>query len=40
MAILETMNLSKADRGDRCGQLLDQFGLTRLSRQLARTLSS
>ena len=39
VAILETMNLSRADRKVRCGHLLDQFGLTRLSNQLARTLS-
>jgi lipopolysaccharide export system ATP-binding protein len=39
MAILETMNFSRADRNDRCDHLLDQFGLTRLSKQLARTLS-
>ena len=39
VAILETMNFSRADRKDRCGQLLDQFGLMRLSTQLARTLS-
>jgi len=39
MAILETMSLSKADRDDRCEQLLNQFGLMPLRDQLARTLS-
>ncbi|MHC4982181.1 MAG: LPS export ABC transporter ATP-binding protein [Planctomycetota bacterium] len=39
VAILETMKLSKSDRAERCQQLLDQFGLTPLRRQLARTLS-
>ncbi|HUS48385.1 MAG TPA: LPS export ABC transporter ATP-binding protein [Phycisphaerae bacterium] len=39
LAILETMSLSKADRQERCEQLLAQFGLTPLKDQLARTLS-
>jgi lipopolysaccharide export system ATP-binding protein len=39
LAILETMNLTRHDREDRCAQLLDQFGLTRQAAQLARTLS-
>jgi lipopolysaccharide export system ATP-binding protein len=39
LAILETMNLSKAVRNARCALLLEQFGLTRLAEQLARTLS-
>jgi lipopolysaccharide export system ATP-binding protein len=38
-AILETMNLSKAVRNEKCHQLLEQFGLTRQAEQLARTLS-
>jgi lipopolysaccharide export system ATP-binding protein len=39
LAILETMYLSKAVRAERCHQLLEQFALTRLAGQLARTLS-
>jgi lipopolysaccharide export system ATP-binding protein len=39
LAILETMNLTKDDREERCAQLLEQFGLTRQAHQLARTLS-
>jgi len=39
LAILETMNLTPQGRDDRCEQLLEQFGLTGLSAQLARTLS-
>lgn len=39
MAVLETMNLAKGPRHQRCAQLLEQFGLTQLSGQLARTLS-
>ncbi len=39
LAILETMNLTRRDREDRCGQLLEQFGLTRQANQPARTLS-
>ncbi|MCP4375814.1 MAG: LPS export ABC transporter ATP-binding protein, partial [bacterium] len=39
MAILETMKLAKAARNERCDHLLEQFHLTRLSGQLARTLS-
>ena len=39
LAILETMKLSRADRKHRCSQLLEQFGLTRISNQIARTLS-
>jgi len=38
-AILETMKLSRSTRRSRCDQLLEQFGLTMLSKQLARTLS-
>jgi len=39
MAILETMALAKVAREQRCEHLLEQFGLMRLSSQLARTLS-
>ena len=39
LAILETMNLPGPARRQRCEELLDQFGLTGLSGQLARTLS-
>jgi len=39
MAILETMKLSKAARVERREHLLEQFHLTHLSSQLARTLS-
>jgi lipopolysaccharide export system ATP-binding protein len=39
MAIMETMNLSRKVRHERCDQLLDQFGLMKLEGQLARTLS-
>ncbi|HUS90698.1 MAG TPA: LPS export ABC transporter ATP-binding protein [Phycisphaerae bacterium] len=39
LAILETMNLPRKVRRDKCAQLLEQFGLTGLKRQLARTLS-
>ena len=38
-AILETMTLSKAAREERCDHLLEQFGLTHVASQLARTLS-
>jgi len=38
-AILETMKLSRADRKHRCDQLLEQFGLSVVSHQPARTLS-
>jgi lipopolysaccharide export system ATP-binding protein len=39
LAILETMNLAKSVRLEKCHQLLEQFGLTRQAEQLARTLS-
>jgi lipopolysaccharide export system ATP-binding protein len=39
LAILETMNLTRQDREERCSQLLEQFGLTRQAHQMARTLS-
>ena len=39
MAILELMPLPKAARNERCDHLLEQFSLSHVSRQLARTLS-
>ncbi|MCD6304181.1 MAG: LPS export ABC transporter ATP-binding protein [Planctomycetes bacterium] len=39
MAIMETMNLPRKVRHQRCDELLEQFGLTGIGRQLARTLS-
>ncbi|MDP6633430.1 MAG: LPS export ABC transporter ATP-binding protein [Phycisphaerae bacterium] len=39
MAILETMKLARSARKERCAHLLEQFHLTHLSNQLARTLS-
>ncbi|NOX59850.1 MAG: LPS export ABC transporter ATP-binding protein [Planctomycetes bacterium] len=40
LAILETLkHLSKFERNERADELIDQFGLTRQSRQEARTLS-
>jgi lipopolysaccharide export system ATP-binding protein len=39
MAILETMHLSKAERNAVADELLEDFGLTKLQHQLARTLS-
>ncbi len=39
LAIMETMNLPRKVRGEKCGHLLEQFGLTALQGQLARTLS-
>jgi lipopolysaccharide export system ATP-binding protein len=39
IAILETMNLARRSRVERCGQLLEQFGLMHVQNQLARTLS-
>ncbi len=39
LAILETMNLSRRDRQNKCKQLLEQFSLTVQAGQLARTLS-
>jgi lipopolysaccharide export system ATP-binding protein len=39
IAILETMNLPRRARVERCGQLLEQFGLMHVCNQLARTLS-
>ncbi len=39
LAILETMNFSKSVRLERCQQLMEQFGLVKVSGQWARTLS-
>src|ERR1700753_28066 len=39
MAILETQPLNRKQRKDRCEELLSQFGIDHLSRQLALTLS-
>ncbi len=39
MAILETTGLDRAARRARCDQLLDQFGITHVRKQLALTLS-
>lgn len=39
LAILETMNLRRSARAERCDDLLEQFGLTHVQGQLARTLS-
>jgi len=39
LAIMETMNLPRAVRREKCSHLLEQFGLTALQGQLARTLS-
>ena len=39
MAILETTGLGRAARKARCDELLEQFGITRVRKQLALTLS-
>lgn len=39
MAILETLDISRAERRRRCAELLDELGLTRLKDQKAMTLS-
>jgi lipopolysaccharide export system ATP-binding protein len=39
MAILETTDLTKTQRKDRCGQLLHQFGIEHLAKNTALTLS-
>jgi len=39
LAILETMNLSRRARDERCEQLMAQFGLNQVKDNLARTLS-
>ena len=39
LAILETQPLSKKERKNRCEELLNQFGITHVAKQLALTLS-
>jgi len=39
MAIFETLSLSKAERRNRCDQLLHQFGIERIAKNTALTLS-
>lgn len=39
MAILETQQMSKKERKERCDELLEQFGITHLARNTALTLS-
>ncbi|MDB6156090.1 MAG: lptB 1 [Chthoniobacteraceae bacterium] len=39
MAILETLSLSKKERKSRCEELLNQFGIEHVAKQLALTLS-
>src|SRR5207245_6522422 len=39
MAILETLPISKAERKNRCEQLLHQFGIERIAKNQALTLS-
>lgn len=39
LAILETQPLNKKQRKERCAELLEQFGITHVARQLALTLS-
>ncbi len=39
MAVLETMNLTRSVRHERCEQLLEQFGISHVAEQVARTLS-
>jgi lipopolysaccharide export system ATP-binding protein len=39
MAILETLSLSKYERRQRCDQLLHQFGIERIAKNIAITLS-
>jgi lipopolysaccharide export system ATP-binding protein len=39
LAILETQPMSKKDRKNRCEELLNQFGITHVAKQLALTLS-
>jgi lipopolysaccharide export system ATP-binding protein len=39
MAILETQSSSKKERKNRCEELLNQFGITHVAKQLALTLS-
>ncbi|MFT4640495.1 MAG: lipopolysaccharide export system ATP-binding protein [Verrucomicrobiales bacterium] len=39
MAVLETQPLSRSDRKERCQELLEQFGITKLAKNRALTLS-
>ena len=39
LAILETLSLSKYERRQRCDQLLHQFGIERIAKNIAITLS-
>ena len=39
MAVLETTELGRVARRERCGELLEQFGITHVARQPALTLS-
>jgi lipopolysaccharide export system ATP-binding protein len=39
MAVLETTDLGRSARRERCGELLEQFGITHVARQPALTLS-
>ncbi len=39
MAVMETMNLSRSDRHERCEHLMEQFGLTLVQDHMAQTLS-
>lgn len=39
MAVLETLSLSKTERRNRCDQLLHQFGIERVAKNIALTLS-
>lgn len=39
LAILETLDISESERINRCNHLLEQFGLTKVRKQYARTLS-
>ena len=39
MAVLETRKMSRSDRRERCHSLMDRFGITRLARSIALTLS-
>src|SRR4029078_6237536 len=39
MAILETLSISKKERKSRCEELLNQFGIEHVAKQLALTLS-
>ena len=39
MAVLETRKMSRSDRRERCHSLMERFGITRLARSVALTLS-